>query len=227
MANIPYQDAANLAERGFRKLSLARQQRRACLSDGANATEDVGLAEVSKAFLLARARVQRAIEEGSIDSSACPAWLTDLGHRLAAKYNTCAMSGLNAATTPSGSASAIAGIKSAAITNGNNGNDDNDDDDDASSSLARTLPSFHASGSPTRKTPGSKTNANTNANTLLPSTASFDYGKSKDVSKSLERRIKMLSQVVELTRSRRDNVLNDDDRLTGMFPLRHSHAVTV
>ena len=28
MANIPYQDAANLAERGFRKLSLARQQRR-------------------------------------------------------------------------------------------------------------------------------------------------------------------------------------------------------
>ena len=92
MSGIPYPDAAALAESGFRKISLARQQRRAGdvdLAQSADETEDAGLAELSKAYLLARARVQRANEGGPIDGDACPGWLGDFGHRLAAKYNAC------------------------------------------------------------------------------------------------------------------------------------------
>eukprot|EP00946_MAST-07B_sp_MAST-7B-sp1_P004215 g4215.t1 len=210
---IPYPDARSLAESGFRKLDRARQLWRVGdvnPEDGAEVTEDAGLAEVYKAYVLARARIQQAREDGSIGQGTCPVWLSNLGHRLAAKYNACAMSDLEYVTTQAHSAGAVAQLASGpAVANKNN-----PEEYASSSPLARTLPSFQASNSPTRSNPGGKVNTNNNVNTLLPSTTSFEYRESRKVSKNLERRMKMLGQVIELTRSQGlANVLNDEDRL--------------
>ena len=207
LSTIPFEDARNMAEAGFTKLASAAERQRT--QDGTHQSieeeEDKGLAEISKAYRLAKGRVLR--KESLIDkheSAIDCQWLTDLFLNVAAKFNECAMSGLNR-------------TESSQVKTGEDFSDPANSpqvDMTSSSSLSCTLPSFQASGSPSSFINTASTSGKNSANTLIPSSTRSDFSMSRKMSRSIKRRMKMLGRVIEMTRTGdTGSILSDSNRL--------------